>query len=330
MIGVTIGTGGFREMAEEAARRFTQYTGLPCTILGDEHLSRMDLPYPHHLKYHIFDLVDSQDVFYFDADLWFLREWSPEKLQEQAPPNALVAVKDMQKAGHIWKDADKFDLDVTQYFNSGFMIMNRQFHKQLLTLAKHLYDKVIASEKHIGKSFFKDQTSLNMAAQMLELPVHYVPRQYNWYHSAGEWWWRGLPLIGAHKISRDNRKKTNDPLEDFRLFLQNPPEVRYNIDQEDYTKLSGKWTYTREGHNMQLIQLLPDGTVQGSGLLEQWWVPVSHKQTNLKEIWVLGHLKYKLDEYLTFQVREAEPGVWVGRWNHFEEMPITMRHMEQG
>ena len=64
MIGVTIGTGEYyTKLAQHAAQAIEKMTGVKTIILGDEHLASSGLPYSHHLKLRIFDLVDhDQDV----------------------------------------------------------------------------------------------------------------------------------------------------------------------------------------------------------------------------------------------------------------------------
>ena len=250
MVGFTIGTGPFLELAERAAETFRQTTGLPCVVIGDDAYKGSGLSYPHHLKYHMFDLVDSETVFYFDADLWWMREWNYRSMLE-ASDGKLIVVRDLLKSGHILKDARDFEIDVSVYFNSGFMVLHRDTHECMLKAAKGIYAREILSPMYLSNSKFKDQTSLNIAMQLLELPVHFIDRRYNWVQSAGEWIDKGVPVIGAHKIVRDT--PGSSIINDFNTFLDKPsPDVKYEVIESAFEELSGAYRYSREGADGQV------------------------------------------------------------------------------
>lgn len=324
MIGFTIGTGPFRELAERAAETFRQTTGLPCVVIGDDEYKGSGLRYPHHLKYHMFDLVDSETVFYFDADLWWMREWNYRSMLE-ASDGKLIVVRDLLKSGHILKDARDFEIDVSVYFNSGFMVLHRDTHECMLKAAKGIYAREILSPMYLSNSKFKDQTSMNIARQILELPVHFIDRRYNWVQSAGEWIEKGVPVIGAHKIVRDT--PGSSIINDFNTVLDKPlPDVKYEVIESAFEELSGAYRYSREGSDDRYIHLLPDGTIPDAGTLEQWWFPVIEQ--GVHKILVTGHTQPSWREYFTFEVSCIGAGKWSGRWNHFEEMPVELNRVE--
>jgi len=349
MTGVTIGTGSFRKLADKAADSFRRTTGLPCVVLGDEHLAKYNLPFPHHLKYHIFDMVDSECVFYFDSDLWWMREWDPRELAA-VTQGGLGAVRDLNRSGHIAMDAEGFELELDSYFNSGFLVLNRDPCAYLLSTAKGCYDRIIAKLnpktvklRHPKARFwvqFKDQTSLNMAAQMMRLPIRYLDRRYNWVQSAGDWMDKGMPVIGAHKIGRDMKTTvkslqkdfSKDISDNFESYIRGSVNNSYEvIAEEEFDRLSGEYTYFRDlehkGNTTSDVILRPDGTIQNSGLLEQWWFPVQ-KETGI-ELWVTGHTAACWKEYLTFKARQDAAGdTWQGRWEHFEKSDITLQRVE--
>jgi NAD(P)-dependent dehydrogenase (short-subunit alcohol dehydrogenase family) len=80
MIAVTIGIGRYAELARLAAATFSRKTGLECRVLGAAHLRASGLRSAYALKFRLFDLVDAEDLFYFDADMVCLRAWQPEAL----------------------------------------------------------------------------------------------------------------------------------------------------------------------------------------------------------------------------------------------------------
>src|SRR5207248_11633378 len=90
MIAVTIGTGEYyTKLAHHAANAIEKMTGLKTVILGDEHHADSGLPYSHHLILRIFDLVDHDEVMFFDSDMVCLKTWNPPRF---AKADAVVAV----------------------------------------------------------------------------------------------------------------------------------------------------------------------------------------------------------------------------------------------
>src|SRR4051812_24459485 len=78
LIGVTIGIGPEQEqLAEAAAGRMRQLAQVPVHILGRQDLERAGKSNPNHLKFRLFDLVDAENILYFDADAFCLRPWKP-------------------------------------------------------------------------------------------------------------------------------------------------------------------------------------------------------------------------------------------------------------
>src|SRR5579871_3578108 len=79
-VAVTIGVGEeHRRLAEMAAARMRLHTGLDTVIFGDDEFRNCKLRDPNHLKFRIFDLVDAENVLYFDSDLFCLRPWDPRQ-----------------------------------------------------------------------------------------------------------------------------------------------------------------------------------------------------------------------------------------------------------
>src|SRR5437016_2684709 len=101
MIAVTIGVGKYARMARLAAGALARHTGLPTRIIGDAEFAASGLRAPHHLKFRLFDLVSSENILFFDADLVALNPWNP-LVYADCP--AIVAVRD-RMAGDIREDA---------------------------------------------------------------------------------------------------------------------------------------------------------------------------------------------------------------------------------
>ncbi len=80
MIGATIGTGGWRRTAQLAADAARKHTGLAVRILGDSEWGpfRHRYPTPAFFKLHLFELLDDEDILYFDADSIHINPWHPQ------------------------------------------------------------------------------------------------------------------------------------------------------------------------------------------------------------------------------------------------------------
>lgn len=314
MIGVTIGTGKFKDLAEMAAERFRKYTRLDCVVLGDDHQRDAGLAYPHHLKYHMFDLIkDHDELVYFDADIMYMGNWSPEHIREKSG-DALVVVRDLFPAGHIVGDARQFELNPFDYFNSGFMMLNRDKHLTLLRMASSVYDKIISSERYSGKSKFKDQTSLNIAAQWGEYPIRYLPRTYNCVQSASKWMEQGYPVVAAHKPSRTLPKETRTDHERWLEFFKGPvPVPMYETSLAAHQVMEGIYELKYENEPSKRMVLHTDGSIEGGGYHESWWMPVRREPQNAGnfDMHVMGvphNPKKRCQELFTFIGTPVEGG----------------------
>jgi len=84
-----------------------------------------------NLKLHLFDLLDDDHIFYFDADAIHLNDWNPEKFSGRS---AVVAALDP----FIGQLAEESGVPADRYFNAGVMILNRAHHEPMLRVAQTL------------------------------------------------------------------------------------------------------------------------------------------------------------------------------------------------
>ncbi len=171
MIAVTIGVGERYELlAKLAAESCRRRTGLETRILDAEAVRRYGVAHPHHLKFKMFDAFpDAETILYFDADTIFLK---PHNFREFENLPELVCVGDLADKGWVIQDARRVGIPPTEYFNSGFFILNRTHHRQMLAKAEALLATL--------KSPFKDQTQLNAARVQLSNPARRLPKEFNW------------------------------------------------------------------------------------------------------------------------------------------------------
>jgi hypothetical protein len=136
ILGVTISSPGYHEMAQEAARRFRKYSGLDCLILTTERDDSYDA------KYNL-PLLGSRTLCFFDADLWFCR---PFNLAQFGNLNGIAGVPDPTRNSFhgtfCYQDAITLGMPPNQYLNTGFLVINPR-HKatqKAFEDAKHLME----------------------------------------------------------------------------------------------------------------------------------------------------------------------------------------------
>lgn len=151
MIGVTIGTGNWGEVALNASSRMQFNTGLECFVIEQWH----EKPYEHPvwIKCRILDLFPNENEFlYFDADIWSMKKWNPAQIFREhgmnicAVPEPAVASIDREKSDF------RFPKDYS-YVNCGLLMFSR-WHKKY-------FDYALKLHPNYGRWY--DQTPLNEA-----------------------------------------------------------------------------------------------------------------------------------------------------------------------
>jgi hypothetical protein len=212
------------------------------------------------------------------------------------------------------------------------MILNRKNHENFLRLASNIYDNVIASPKYSDNSRFRDQTSLNIAAQWQDMNVFLAPRQYNWVQESEKWMREGYPVIGAHKPKRKLPKETASDLEKWmEFFAKPPPEHKYPVIYKDYADYSGIYEVSYTNDNTRRIEFLTDGTVVSHSYHESWWIPVRNSD-GCMHIHVLGthdHVRRRLLEVRMFAGVPAEGSYneWVGTSELESHKQVNLRKL---
>ncbi len=257
MIAVTIGCGPYREMAELAANSVNEQTGLDVIILDDEHLARSGAADPRHLKFHLFDLVDCDNLVYFDADMAFLRPWNPSLWKNR---EEIVCVRDLPWS--IGPEAIRFGIPVFEYFNAGLFIVNREYHRGWLELAERTFEVV--------RGDLYDQTALNYARVTLGLPLKFLDRRYNCIgYGLGPSSFE-IPVCVAHAAGADK----DQIMKLLKKEIEVTNEPIYEIDAELTSSLDGTiWEFDQIGHLKRRFELLPGGAI-GVGSMDYerfWW-----------------------------------------------------------
>lgn len=298
MLGVTVGVGGYRPLAEQAAAAMHRCTGLPCVVLGDEHYAQAGLAGkpPALLKLRIWDFVDFDDVLLFDADTVCLRNWDP---CEWAGSKSVVATRDWIWRDYVQDEAASLGILLEEYFLSSLLILNRQTHEPMFRLATELFPQTT------GRLF--EQTALNGARHRLGLPIQFLDRRYNWslfgegdlHEKAG--------CIVAHYNSDPLRKE-------WQAMATRSSDGE--ISQSAFAELGDRhYRYHRVGHDERALFLRGDGTIgQGGGNAERFWFV---RQEAAQRTLCIGS-----ETELICELTLDEDGVWRGGWLNYEQMPV--------
>ena len=162
----------------------------------------MSARHPAEVRLHLFDIIDEEEVVYFDADWFCLNPWIPGSLD----PNFLWACRDfvhqnefpgqaydfesrqfLEEAGEPVTTATvrqdyvddvlefvKLGIPPFNWINTGLLVLRRKAHRQWLEFARELYLGPVGHHKH-----YFEQPSLMRALEELRLPYKLLPRRLN-------------------------------------------------------------------------------------------------------------------------------------------------------
>jgi len=312
LVGVTIGIGAeHAALAHEAAARMSRLAGIEVVILGPRHLEQCGLRDPNHLKFRLFDLVNAQNVLYFDADAFCLRPWGPHAF---AGGPEWLAVRGfwfdprVERLGRLYG----FGVDT---FNSGLFLCNRRHHARVLRLAEALQP----ADNRFPGLVNPDEIALSTALHILRVPCRFLDRRYNWVQCGRGNLAAEADVIIAHACSAPLRQEyLRGSL--AALAIQPVEESGAAVGPE----FAGKtFLYERVGHDRRPLFFRDDGTIgAGGGNAERYYC------TRPAEGDVQLVLGSAFDKTCT--LTRGAGGVWCGRWAHHEQMPVTLtRHRGQ-
>ena len=301
MIGVTIGVGSYRPLAEQAAATMARHTGLRCVVLGDQHYQALGLQAhnPGLLKLWLWDLVQDEDVLLFDADTVCLRDWQPQRYLDRS---AVTAVHDWIWRDGIQQEAQSVAMPVEEYFLASLLILHRPRHEPLLQLAREIYPRT--------SQLVYEQTALNAARYQLGIPLRLLDRRFNWgLFGKGNLHNHAAVIVGHYNEDalRTRWQTAVNAVSDS------------EVEAEAFAQLGGRYfRYSRVGHDERPILLRPDGTIGvGGGDAERFWFVRQDDEAGT--VLVIGS-----ENNVTCELRPGEHGSWRGRWAAHEQMPIEM------
>ena len=251
MIAVTMGFGEpFGRLAALAARAVREMTGLETVVLDGTHFAASGLPHPHHLKLRIFDHVDDDAVLYFDSDIVCLKPWDPTRF---ARPDALVVVTDIPHGGTI-RACQDWNIPIREFFNAGFMILNRRCHRDWLRETERL----IKANPKVSAFQSTDQTALNVTRCRFGLKLELIDRRYNWLAFGRGSLCYQVPVFMAHTLVQENKAANIDF---FEGRYQPPFNWHIEIDEAEMARLKNETLCIKGGPWEKPLRLNSDGTI---------------------------------------------------------------------
>jgi hypothetical protein len=244
-VGVTIGVGTYAEMARLAAREITARTGLRTVVLGDAEMEASGLEEPDFLKFRLFDFVEADNIFLFDADMVCLEAWDPSLYFGR---REVTCVRDRLIPG-IRRDAFLWGLPPEEYFNAGFFIVNREHHLPWLRRAEAI--------RHRHPSIWAAQTPLNAARHELGIPLNFLDRRFNWLGWGDTRLSHDVPVVMAHKLGT-NRLDLNVAYLKGEYALGEP---RVALNHHAAARIAGKTWLLEEQGTRRPLHLRADGTL---------------------------------------------------------------------
>lgn len=259
MIGVTIGIGeDYLFNANEAAKRFTRYTGLNTVVMTEQHLedvmhynifkaARNFSDKIFFLKFFLFNFF-SDDVVYFDADYCVVDHWNPMNVFD----GRFTAVRDRT---HGLFERDVICCDIQKYFNAGFFIASYKHHRRF-------FDRCVKVGADVPFKF-GDQCILNKVAQDSSLPVKYLDKRYNCLDYAGA------------MVDSDVKSIHNGFIySHYKEGTEVKPSKKYKWNLVEMAGVAGLVTLIFEDKMQKSVYLHPDGITNEGHI---WFITEDHE-----------------------------------------------------
>ncbi len=179
VLGVTIASHGYFEMAHRAAASFRRYSGCDCLILETDRKDSYDMKYSlPHLK--------GRTLCYFDADMEWIRSFDLEKFRQV---EGVAAVRDVTRhainGSFCLQDATSLGFPPERYCNTGLMIINP---RNPLVVKAFDHAAFMMAERRAGVLTTLDTTEqsiLNAAWNQVGMPLMFLPDEWNFW----PWGW---------------------------------------------------------------------------------------------------------------------------------------------
>lgn len=177
ILGVTISTPGYFELAKEAARRYRQYSGFDSVIL------EVDKGDGFEAKFRLVDNFKGKQICFFDADCWAVRDL---KLEQFIDYPGVIGVNDpthVSDCSFVRHDSIALGIKFEEYLNTGFLILN--FNDPTVVKAFEDAKINIIRKQELNVRDRTEQSILNYGFRHTK--VNILPFKYNFFKPAVDW-----------------------------------------------------------------------------------------------------------------------------------------------
>ena len=273
MIAITIGIGAHKAMAERSASVLNDRCGIQTYIADERDLKKHKVKLPHFLKFYLFDMVNEENIMYFDSDVVTMHAYNPRLY---CGKNEITAVRDVPN-GFASLEGGFLGFSTHNYFNSGWFIVNRKHHSRAFNLCKksgdHLFslwysgNRYRKSARDPNDVILYDQAILNSTISKLKIPVNFLDWRYNFMlYDPAEIGGQVGNIFSVHLIQE--RKIF------YNLLLETPlnQQYKYMVAEDGFQKYSGRWSCYEMGIWKFEFILRQDGTVANKDGFDYWFI----------------------------------------------------------
>lgn len=176
MLGVTIATPGYFDLAKEAAARFRKCSGCDTVILESSE-SGFDS------KFKLLDLFKGQQICFFDADLFPIRKLDLNPFKGKLGVFGVNDPTCISDHSFVKHDSIAIGIYPYTYLNTGFLILN--FADETVVKAFEIARANMINKNDLGLQDKTEQSVLNLGFK--ETTVNILPFKYNFFKKAVDW-----------------------------------------------------------------------------------------------------------------------------------------------
>lgn len=161
MIGLTIGTGDWKGVAERSAAQMQKMTGIECHVISKVD---KDLVHPSWHKLNLLRDHAGESLLIFDADIWCQKRWNPASFLSRG-----IAMAPEPRNASIAKETALYGLPAGKYYNAGLIICDNR--------SREVFHETKKLHPYYGT--WLEQTALNRVIMELGTKVTELPLTYN-------------------------------------------------------------------------------------------------------------------------------------------------------
>jgi hypothetical protein len=177
ILGVTISTPGYQDLAIQAAERFRKFSGCDTLILESNERNGFNL------KLELHRIFANRDICFFDSDLWAVRKFD---LTEFCNSSSVIGVNDptsTSPASFCYHDSISLGIPFSKYLNTGFLICD--FKSKKVRRSFEIARENINNKEALNVRDNTEQSILNYGFKNCKVKT--IPLKWNFWKKAADW-----------------------------------------------------------------------------------------------------------------------------------------------